>query len=804
MLPRRRAAVAAILATLIAAAPIPGLPVAAASNGAGSTVAPDVAAASGPKIVIVVGAVESVTPTFRADADAIYAEAIKYTSNVVKVYSPNATWAAVKAAAQGASIFIYLGHGYGFPSPYKTILTPSVHDGMGLNHYGGIDDWDKKYYGESYVGSEIRLAKDAIVILNHLCYSAGSSESGNPEPTIPVAKQRVDNFASGFLRTGARAVIADAYTGSVEEMIRGVFTTHQSLGTLWHSLISAHHHDIAWTPLRNPAYRAVMDPDTTTTGFHRSIVGNLDLQTDAIVAGASAPRTDTDPAALLAPGAAAVTAASLPVFSDATLGAETGGQLAAGARLRVDELQPATTAPDGSTTPAAADIHTLDGSVSGWVASDGLVPRDSAPPELWAMDGVTTLSPNFDGVDDRLNLVARFSESATWTIRVLDAGNVSRGAATGTGGSAAFAWSPLVGGVALADGDYSWTLHATDGWGNVALDASGPIVIANAPVPPTGVLAFVPITPTLTNATTLSYGLTFAGDVTGLSASDFTVTGSAPGCVVGTPTGSGTSWTVTVGSCSSGKVTLTLEPGTVAALVGGSGPGGAITAHYVLIDRLAPKASAPKANLRYGLALGSALAATLTWTATDTGGAGVKAYDVARSTDGGAFAVIATGLTAASLNVSAWPGHTYRFEVRATDKASNRGAWVAGPTLYPALVQQTSTNVGWSGSWTTLSSTSYSGGSARSSVSAGAAASYAFSGRSIGFVVTRCTDCGQVKVFVDGSYVVTIDTYAASTAYRWVAYSRTFSSYGSHTVKLVVVGTAGRPKVVLDAFTLLR
>ena len=50
-------------------------------------------------------------------------EAIKYTPNVVKVYSPNATWDAVKAAAQGASIFIYLGHGYGFPSPYKPITT---------------------------------------------------------------------------------------------------------------------------------------------------------------------------------------------------------------------------------------------------------------------------------------------------------------------------------------------------------------------------------------------------------------------------------------------------------------------------------------------------------------------------------------------------------------------------------------------------------------------------------------------------------------------------------------------------------
>src|SRR5262245_35142484 len=153
----RRAALAAISATLLAVAPALALPALGASATAGVSPAPADASPSGPKVVIVVGAVESVTPSFRTDADSIYAEAIKYTSNVVKVYSPNATWAKVEAAAQGASIFIYLGHGYGFPSPYKPVLTPSVHDGMGLNEVGGVSDSDKKYYGESVVSGGIRL-----------------------------------------------------------------------------------------------------------------------------------------------------------------------------------------------------------------------------------------------------------------------------------------------------------------------------------------------------------------------------------------------------------------------------------------------------------------------------------------------------------------------------------------------------------------------------------------------------------------------------------------------------------------------
>src|SRR3954467_12443956 len=70
-----------------------------------------VAAASGAKVVVVVGPVGDHTAHYKADANDIVAEAKRYTSNVVKLFTPNATWAKVKAAAQDASIFVYLGHG---------------------------------------------------------------------------------------------------------------------------------------------------------------------------------------------------------------------------------------------------------------------------------------------------------------------------------------------------------------------------------------------------------------------------------------------------------------------------------------------------------------------------------------------------------------------------------------------------------------------------------------------------------------------------------------------------------------------
>ena len=794
-----RAAGVAVLVTLLAA--LPGI---TTSAFAGTLAPPSPAAvqeaiAASPKVVIVVGATEGTTPSYRSDADLIYAEAIKYTPNVIRIYSPNATWAVVKAAAQGASVFVYLGHGYGFPSPYRPILTPIYQDGMGLNAALNQGDSNKLYYGESMVSSEIRFAPNAVVILNHLCYSAGSSETGNPEPTIAVAKQRVDNFASGFLRAGARAVLADSWNAAATGMIRALFTTHQSIGAAWHSLASAKGHDIPWTPLRNPAYTAIMDPDTATTGFHRSIVGNLAMTTDNVIAGAGVPATNLDPATLQAPGAA-ITTAGLPVYSDATLTTPSGDQLATGVRLRVAQVAAPVTPPGGSAPVPAVQVATLDGATTGWVGGDGLAPRDSVGPKLWALDGATTITPNFDGANDSLNLLARFSEPVTWTAKVLNAGSTVVASLAGSGDSAVLGWNPVVGGVAPPTGDYTWSLHANDGWGNTALDTGGTIHLASGSVPPSGVLSFGPVTAATTNGLASTYAMTFAAPVTGLSAADFTITGSASGCVVGAPVGSGASYTVGVSGCTAGKIVLTLEPGSVLDGVG-SGPAGAISAHYVLYDRSAPVPTAPKTALQSGGAIsGGLLPALITWTATDPGGAGIRNYDIAQSSDGGAFATIRSALPGASLALSLAPGHSYRFEVRATDKAKNRSAWVAASTLSLQLVEQTTSGIVYGGGWSTTSSTLYSGGTARYSGAAGATATYAFTGRGIAVFLTHGPTRGQVQVFVDGVLATTTDLTAASATGPTATFVRTFSSSGAHTIQLVVVGTAGHPYVVLDAF----
>ncbi len=195
----------------------------ASSVVAGSlAIAPDARAAarlSPAKVVIVVGATHGATASYRARADAAYAEARRHTSNVVKVYSPNATWTRVKAAAVGASVLIYFGHGNGWPSPYTYDPQYSTKDGFGLNSDtngdGRLSDNENRYYGEPYVRT-LDLAPNAIVMLHHLCYASGNSEPGHAQPTVTVARQRISNYAAGFLRTNAQAVIADGHRGPAD------------------------------------------------------------------------------------------------------------------------------------------------------------------------------------------------------------------------------------------------------------------------------------------------------------------------------------------------------------------------------------------------------------------------------------------------------------------------------------------------------------------------------------------------------------------------------------------------------------
>ncbi len=255
------------------------------------------------KIVLIVGATGSVTPSYRSNMDEVAATATKYSTDITKIYSPNATWAAVSSALQGANIVVYMGHGNGFPSPYSSTLSPNKVDGFGLNAKAGSGDDNNTYYGESYISSQIRLAPNALVILSHLCYASGNSESGKPQPTLAVAKQRIDNFAAGFRQAGASTVIADG-NNNPSYYLDALFTTHQTMDQLWRADPWSAGHVFTFASVRTPGDTALGDPNglsgSTYTNFYRSMVVKPGTTTDDVIAGVPASVAPSTPSTYVA------------------------------------------------------------------------------------------------------------------------------------------------------------------------------------------------------------------------------------------------------------------------------------------------------------------------------------------------------------------------------------------------------------------------------------------------------------------------------------------------------------------------
>ena len=275
----------------LGAAPTPAAPTPAAPSSALASGSPDpttsgapattvvAAARVRPKVVVIVGPVGSKTATYIRRARALAAQARSYGATVVELYSPNATWARVKAAALGAKVLIYLGHGNGYPNPYGP-FDPAQADGLGLNAVAGAGNANTRYYGEALVARGLRLARGSVVILNHLCYASGDNEWGRGNPTRTTAIRRVDNYAAGFLRAGATAVIADGLD-SPAYVLSSLFRANRTIRQIfWSSAGATRTWTIAFVSRRTAGARAVMDPYARSR-YYRSVVGALDVRVSA-------------------------------------------------------------------------------------------------------------------------------------------------------------------------------------------------------------------------------------------------------------------------------------------------------------------------------------------------------------------------------------------------------------------------------------------------------------------------------------------------------------------------------------------
>jgi uncharacterized protein with LGFP repeats len=254
--------------------------------------------------------------------------------------------------------------------------------------------------------------------------------------------------------------------------------------------------------------------------------------------------------------------------------------------------------------------------------------------------------------------------------------------------------------------------------------------------------------------------------------------------------------TVATTSSTATSASTTLAPGshTVAVrAVHQSGRTVTSAALNVVAETTAPTFSTtPKLSLRTGTVNTTAVPVTLGWKAADN--AALRHVKLLAPT------TATYGPTTTSAARTAKPGTATTWSMRAYDFAGNYRT--SSPSYTPVILQETSAVK--SGSWTSRSSTSYLGGKSYSSGSQGASLSWTFTGRSAAWVVSRASTSGQAYVYVDGVKVSTVDLKSSTTLYRQAIWTKTWSSSALHTVKIVVVGTSGRPTITTDGLVYIK
>ncbi|MGW4940187.1 N-acetylmuramoyl-L-alanine amidase [Actinoplanes sp. NPDC004185] len=272
---------------------------------------------------------------------------------------------------------------------------------------------------------------------------------------------------------------------------------------------------------------------------------------------------------------------------------------------------------------------------------------------------------------------------------------------------------------------------------------------------------------------------------------------------VSTPGGEIAGFDVLVDGRTAGSATASARSATVKLAAGRhtvqvrlnrvDGPTSVSDTHTVIADLTKPTFPVrPDVVLRTGTVNATAAPVTLTWQAADSVGlSAVQLTAPGRTT----FAT-----SARSWNTTARPGTATTWRLQATDLAANVAS--APVTRTPVLVAET--KAARSGKWAKASGSAHLGKAALASSTKKASLSWSFTGRSVALLAMKGKTAGKAYVYLDGKKVSTIDLRASKNTYRQAVWTRSWTSAKKHTVKIVVAGTAGRPKVTTDGIVYLK
>ncbi|MDA8108931.1 MAG: Ig-like domain-containing protein, partial [Betaproteobacteria bacterium] len=143
----------------------------------------------------------------------------------------------------------------------------------------------------------------------------------------------------------------------------------------------------------------------------------------------------------------------------------------------------------------------------------------------------------------------------------------------------------------------------------------------------------------------------------------------------------------------------------------------------------------------------------------------------------------------------------------AGNKSTSSPVAVTVSNAAPASVtryEETDPSVSLSAGWTEDSTYSWSGGSAAIASTAGASATFSFTGTSVTWLGGRSSGTGIADVLIDGALVAEVDTYSKTAEIRVPMYTVNGLANTSHTLTIEVTGNknaaASGAAIVVDAF----
>jgi subtilisin family serine protease len=205
-----------------------------------------------------------------------------------------------------------------------------------------------------------------------------------------------------------------------------------------------------------------------------------------------------------------------------------------------------------------------------------------------------------------------------------------------------------------------------------------------------------------------------------------------------------------------------------------------------------------------GSVIGSSISTTVAWPVATGDLSKISGYTLLRRAGSGAYVTAGT-TTTRSLRQALTFLTPYRFAVRTRGLTGTAGRLAYGPQVTATLYQEGTSLADYTGSWSSTTSSTASNRNLRTSTQAGAFVEFRRTGaKAIAVIGRQGPTSGQARIYVDGTLVSTIDLRRSVARNRVVLFSRWWATAATHTVKVVVLGTSGRPRVDIDGFVAIR